>query len=53
MSAVFDVFEACPAAVPVSFTVLAADDVNTAAIDTGGFANLGEVPYSGCLTPSP
>jgi hypothetical protein len=53
MSAVFDVFEACPAAVPVSFTVLAADDVDTAAIDTGGFADLGEVPYSGCLTPSP
>lgn len=53
ISAVFDVLEPCPVAVPVRFTVLAVDDVDSTAIDTGGFPDLGEVPYSGCVTPSP
>ncbi|NUP34701.1 MAG: hypothetical protein HOU01_23760 [Streptomycetaceae bacterium] len=52
MSAVFDVFGPCPAADPVGFTVLAADDIDAAAIDAGGFADLGDVPYSGCGGPA-
>lgn len=56
LSAVFDVFGPCPAPDPVGFTVLAVDDADettAAAIDAGGFADLGDVPYSGCVTPSP
>ncbi|WP_027342137.1 hypothetical protein [Hamadaea tsunoensis] len=52
MSAVFDVYGPCPAPDPVSFTVLVADDNDAAAVDAGGFADLGDVPYSGCGSPA-
>jgi len=53
VSATFEVLDPCPAPYPVRFTVAYLDAGGVARQTiAGGFADLGDVPYSGCPTPN-
>ena len=52
LTSTFDVLVPCPAPIPVLFTLTYTQAGHTAISDLGGFADLGNVPYTRCAASS-
>jgi hypothetical protein len=48
----FDVLTKCPAPLPVQVNLVYARGGTDAVAFLGGFSDLGDVPYTGCVTPT-
>lgn len=52
LTSTFDVLVPCPAPIPVLFTLTYTQEDRTVISDLNGFADLGDVPYTGCAADS-